>query len=61
MEIKKKQKSMYLTPSMESYELETSCAIFLEGSGGTGGTGEDIPWGAPGMQPFNSNFKKNHF
>lgn len=59
MEIKKKQKSMYQTPSMESCELETSSTI-LEGSG-TGGTGEDIPWGAPGMQPFNSNFKKNHF
>jgi hypothetical protein len=38
---------------MEIMVLETKYIIFV---GSPGGTGEDIPWGAPGMNPFQLNF-----
>ncbi|MBR3022182.1 MAG: hypothetical protein IKH59_07450 [Bacteroidaceae bacterium] len=46
-------KKQYEKPSMEATVLETKYVI-LDGS--PGGTGEDIPWGTPGKNPFAPNF-----
>lgn len=45
-----KQKKQYVAPLLEASEMEVMHV--LAASGGTGGTGEDIPWGASGMRPF---------
>lgn len=42
-------KKQYEKPSMEATVLETKYVIL---GGSPGGTGEDIPWGAPEKNPF---------
>ena len=49
----KTMKKQYAKPSMEATVLEMKYVI-LDGS--PGGTGEDIPWGAPGKNPFQPSF-----
>lgn len=47
-------KTKYLKPSTEVHLLESMQVLAT--SGNPGGSGEDIPWGAPKMKKGFSNF-----
>jgi hypothetical protein len=44
----------YVKPFMEASELEPQYVLAASG------TGEDIPWGAPGMNPMKNPFELNN-
>ena len=47
-------KKKYEKPSLEATEWEISHALLAESN--PSGIGTDIPWGVPGMMPFQPSF-----